>query len=344
MLLKNQNETKDLETISVLHDTCNSTIYETINEKQEILIVKKIKNKKFKSVNNIKNNEIKILKSCSHKNIIRFTSSYIEDGIEHIVMDKMTCNLKDLLTTQIDENMIKNLFYDLLSGLDYLHDKEIIHMDIKPTNLLIDHKGNLKICDFGISILKENADENNARISNNKNYVINPCNLFSSEDSLEPLNKICKHYNTSKSNNEHYDDLNLTIHKSNIKLVTVYPKGTLWYRAPEVLLGSRFLHTSLDLWSAGCVLAEMKLGKVLFKGEGEIEQIINIIKNIGSFTNDDFEEKLCYIKYFENFVVDKKVLCIFNDDFLNNILQNLLQYNRKNRYSAGKIIKLSNSL
>ena len=44
---------------------------------------------------------------------------------------------------------------------------------------------------------------------------------------------------------------------------------TLWYRAPELLLGSRNYKCSVDMWSVGCVFAELLLGKVLFPGDKE---------------------------------------------------------------------------
>jgi serine/threonine protein kinase len=42
---------------------------------------------------------------------------------------------------------------------------------------------------------------------------------------------------------------------------------TLWYRAPEILLGSRHYSTAVDMWSVGCIFAEMVTRKALFPGE-----------------------------------------------------------------------------
>jgi len=57
---------------------------------------------------------------------------------------------------------------------------------------------------------------------------------------------------------------------------------TLWYRAPEILLGSRNYGCEIDLWSAGCVFAELLTGKPLFDGHSEIEQIDKIFNLLGS--------------------------------------------------------------
>lgn len=57
---------------------------------------------------------------------------------------------------------------------------------------------------------------------------------------------------------------------------------TLWYRAPEVLLGSRHYSTGVDMWSVGCIFAEMALRKPLFPGDSEIDEIFKIFKTLGT--------------------------------------------------------------
>ncbi|KAF5302706.1 hypothetical protein FQR65_LT08448 [Abscondita terminalis] len=57
---------------------------------------------------------------------------------------------------------------------------------------------------------------------------------------------------------------------------------TLWYRAPELLLGSRVYCTAIDTWSIGCILAEMINKKPLFPGDSEIDQLYKIFKVLGT--------------------------------------------------------------
>lgn len=57
---------------------------------------------------------------------------------------------------------------------------------------------------------------------------------------------------------------------------------TLWYRAPEILLGSSHYSFAIDLWSVGCVLAELLLSQPLFQGDNELQQIHSIFKVLGS--------------------------------------------------------------
>lgn len=53
---------------------------------------------------------------------------------------------------------------------------------------------------------------------------------------------------------------------------------TLWYRAPEVLLGSTRYSCPVDMWSIGCIFAEMATKKPLFQGDSEIDQLFRIFR------------------------------------------------------------------
>eukprot|EP01138_Halocafeteria_seosinensis_P007884 gb/GECG01008055.1/.p1 GENE.gb/GECG01008055.1/~~gb/GECG01008055.1/.p1 ORF type:complete len:240 (+),score=12.90 gb/GECG01008055.1/:1-720(+) len=53
---------------------------------------------------------------------------------------------------------------------------------------------------------------------------------------------------------------------------------TLWYRAPEILLGESHYTTAIDVWSAGCLLYELLTRKILFPGDSEIDQIFRIFR------------------------------------------------------------------
>jgi len=57
---------------------------------------------------------------------------------------------------------------------------------------------------------------------------------------------------------------------------------TLWYRAPDVLMGSRKYSTPVDIWSVGCILAEMVNGRPLFPGNTDQDQLIRIFKVLGT--------------------------------------------------------------
>ena len=56
---------------------------------------------------------------------------------------------------------------------------------------------------------------------------------------------------------------------------------TLWYRAPDVLMGSRRYSTPVDIWSIGCIFAEMSNGRPLFPGTSESHQLSLIFRALG---------------------------------------------------------------
>lgn len=58
---------------------------------------------------------------------------------------------------------------------------------------------------------------------------------------------------------------------------------TLWYRAPEILLGGRQYSTGVDMWSVGAIFAEMWTRKPLFPGDSEIDEIFKIFRYVLRF-------------------------------------------------------------
>ncbi|KAK2975151.1 hypothetical protein RJ640_017364 [Escallonia rubra] len=60
-----------------------------------------------------------------------------------------------------------------------------------------------------------------------------------------------------------------------------------FYRAPELIFGATEYANSIDIWSAGCVLAELLLGQPLFPGENAVDQLVEIIKVLGTPTREE---------------------------------------------------------
>jgi cyclin-dependent kinase len=70
---------------------------------------------------------------------------------------------------------------------------------------------------------------------------------------------------------------------------------TLWYRAPEVLLGSKLYSTGVDMWSVGCIFGEMAKKAALFPGkcliilgDSEIDQLFRIFRILGTPHEDNW--------------------------------------------------------
>jgi len=61
---------------------------------------------------------------------------------------------------------------------------------------------------------------------------------------------------------------------------------TLWYRAPEILLGGKQYATAVDIWSIGCIFAEMVMRQPLFPGDSEIDELFRIFRTLGTPTDE----------------------------------------------------------
>jgi glycogen synthase kinase 3 beta len=59
-----------------------------------------------------------------------------------------------------------------------------------------------------------------------------------------------------------------------------------YYRAPELIFGATDYTAAIDVWSTGCVIAELLLGQPLFPGESGVDQLVEIIKVLGTPTRE----------------------------------------------------------
>ena len=111
---------------------------------------------------------------------------------------------------------VKCLMRQVFSGVAFLHAHWVLHRDLKTSNILVNNRGELKICDFGLA----------------RQYG----------SPLRPYTHMVV---------------------------------TLWYRAPELLLGdARTLYsTAIDMWSCGCIMGELLSQKPLLPGCSEMDQI-----------------------------------------------------------------------
>ncbi|KAL6552163.1 hypothetical protein OROGR_008317 [Orobanche gracilis] len=187
--------------------------------------------------------EIKILKKLQHENVINLKEIVTSPGREgneqgkpdgnkyqgniYMVfeyMDHDLTGLADRPGLRFTVPQIKCYMKQLLTGLHYCHVNQVLHRDIKGSNLLIDNEGNLKLADFGLA------------------------RSFSNDVNANLTNRVI----------------------------------TLWYRPPELLLGATKYGPAVDLWSVGCIFAELLYGKPILPGKNETEQLNKIFELCGT--------------------------------------------------------------
>ncbi|KAM0922383.1 hypothetical protein ACQ4PT_006214 [Festuca glaucescens] len=188
--------------------------------------------------------EIKILKKLHHQNVIHLKEIVTSPGPErdeqgkqvdgnkykgsiYMVfeyMDHDLTGLADKPGMRFTIPQIKCYMKQLLTGLHYCHVNQVLHRDIKGSNLLIDNEGNLKLADFGLA------------------------RSFSSDHNGNLTNRVI----------------------------------TLWYRPPELLLGSTKYGPAVDMWSVGCIFAELLNGKPILPGKNEPDQLTKIFELCGT--------------------------------------------------------------
>ncbi|CAD8137015.1 unnamed protein product [Paramecium octaurelia] len=113
--------------------------------------------------------------------------------------------------------------------------------------------------------------------------------------------------------------------------------ATRWFRAPEILLGSKWYSIGVDMWAMGCMMSEMIMGKVLFSGGSTINQIEKIIEVLGPPTQEDISsfggQKQLFEKFSRNYKFTlKSILNCGNDEF--DLISKLLAYNPNKRLNA----------
>ena len=131
-------------------------------------IMSKLKIIKKNSVKNI-NNEKKFLSILHNPFLVNMICSFQDNDNLYLVMDLLLggdmryhINKRAIYNRKKDENQLKFIAGCVLIGLNYIHENQIIHKDIKPENLVYDSKGYIHITDFGISKIfhPDNGKEN----------------------------------------------------------------------------------------------------------------------------------------------------------------------------------------
>ncbi|GFT52717.1 hypothetical protein NPIL_314081 [Nephila pilipes] len=100
--------------------------------------------------------EAKILRKLNHPNIINFYEEFLHNDLYCIAMEyvfgkDLSNYLKAQAFHRISEEDAKLLFHQMISGVQHMHESNILHRDLKQENILVEHGKVIKIVDFGLS-------------------------------------------------------------------------------------------------------------------------------------------------------------------------------------------------
>jgi serine/threonine-protein kinase Chk1 len=149
-----------LELCEVIGEGANGKVRLAVHKSQdnvELLAVKIVKKAHGNDGQALMKNllkEVKIHQCLSHKNIAKLFSTTEDDHFVYLVMEYAAGGeLFDRIAPDVglEEDLAHLYFQQLISGVEYIHERGIAHRDLKPENLLLDTNGNLKIIDFGLA-------------------------------------------------------------------------------------------------------------------------------------------------------------------------------------------------
>ena len=199
--------------------------------------------------------EVVLLRQLQHPNLVHIIEILEPSDLQtfdslYVVLEYAQSDLKKLFKSPIHLEMIhiQTLIYNILLGLKYIHSADVLHRDLKPANVLINEDCSVRICDFGLARSvegiegaqhqkdKSNDDDDDTDEHVTKNATTKP---------PEGKGKLVKSSAGLKSK------------KGGMVRELTGHVVTRWYRAPEVILLEKDYSAAIDVWSVGCILAEL---------------------------------------------------------------------------------------
>ena len=299
--------------------------------------------------------EIKLLRYFKHDNIVSLIDIQKPPGRTgfediYIITDLMETDLHRVIYSrqELTDDHIQYFIYQILRGVVYMHSANIIHRDLKPANILANKNCDLKICDLGLGRAEVyEYDEMELREKQNKTKK-KPKKTKKTEDKdkkdkKDKDNKDKKDKKDKDKNKDNKDKDNVEEEEEEEPDLTEYVI-TRWYRAPEVILCPSHYSKAVDIWSVGCIFAELLGRQPLFPGDHYLDQIQKIVAVTGTpkMEDLDFIKKKEAKEFFLKLV--KRTKLTWSSLFPNanpialDLLEKMLTFNPKKRYTVDQCL------
>ncbi|CAL1536414.1 unnamed protein product [Lymnaea stagnalis] len=134
--------------------TYGSVLLATTVETNEKVAIKKMKKKYYSWDECLNLREVKSLRKLNHPNIVKLKEVVRENDMLYFVFEFMKENLYQMMKDRdklLPESVVRNITYQVLQGLSFMHKHGFFHRDLKPENLLCNGTEQVKIADFGLA-------------------------------------------------------------------------------------------------------------------------------------------------------------------------------------------------
>lgn len=148
-----EDPTEIFEFLAQLGEGSYGSVYKALDKRDGKIVA--IKVLEVENEDTALQREIDILSQCDSKYIVAYKGSFEKDGHIWIVMEYCgagsICDIMAICDITLNEAQIAVILKKALLGLQYLHTQNKIHRDIKAGNILLNHNGECKLADFGVS-------------------------------------------------------------------------------------------------------------------------------------------------------------------------------------------------